>query len=57
MRTFGPSFANSLYSLTIEHGYMGGKMVWYALLLVGLAANGGGWFLPAHVWKREGEVD
>ncbi|KAJ7209782.1 member of major facilitator superfamily multidrug-resistance, DHA1 sub-family [Mycena pura] len=38
MRTIGPAAANSLFSLSIEKGYLGGWMVYYVLMATTLAA-------------------
>ncbi|TRM65076.1 major facilitator superfamily domain-containing protein [Schizophyllum amplum] len=35
MRAIGPAAANSLFSLSIKHNYLGGWMVYYVLLAVG----------------------
>jgi steroid 5-alpha reductase family enzyme len=55
MRTFGPSFASSLFSLSMEHNYMGGWLVWWALLIVVGIAVACGMLVPSQVWKRPGE--
>lgn len=55
MRTFGPSFANSMYSLSMEHGYMGGWLVWWALLFISAIALACSTLVPNQVWKRPGE--
>lgn len=57
MRTIGPSFTNSLFSLSMEHNYLGGWLVWWAMLGLCTMALVGGLQLPKKVWKREGEVD
>ena len=54
-RTFGPAFANSLYSLSMEYNYMGGWLVWWALLIVCAIALACASFVPNEVWKRPGE--
>ncbi|KAJ7737860.1 hypothetical protein DFH07DRAFT_927367 [Mycena maculata] len=33
MRSIGPAAANSLFSLSIETGYMGGQLVYYVLIV------------------------
>jgi len=38
MRTIGPAAANSLFSLSIEKGYLGGWMVYYVLMATTLVA-------------------
>lgn len=38
MRTIGPAAVNSLFSLSIEKGYLGGWMVYYALMATTFAA-------------------
>ncbi|KAJ7595444.1 member of major facilitator superfamily multidrug-resistance, DHA1 sub-family [Mycena floridula] len=45
-RAIGPTMTNSLFSVSISHRYMGGWMVYYALLLVVAASLGAAYFLP-----------
>ncbi|PPR03542.1 hypothetical protein CVT24_007029 [Panaeolus cyanescens] len=36
MRSISPTFASSLYSITLQKGYMGGNMVFYVLLILSI---------------------
>ncbi|KAJ7595446.1 member of major facilitator superfamily multidrug-resistance, DHA1 sub-family [Mycena floridula] len=45
-RAIGPALANSLFSVSIQHSYMGGWMVYYVLLLIVVASLGAASFLP-----------
>ena len=38
MRTIGPASVNSLFSLSIEKGYLGGQLVYYVLVAITGAA-------------------
>jgi hypothetical protein len=49
MRAIGPAATNSLFSLTIEKGYLGGYLVYYLLVVVGGAAIALGSMLPRHI--------
>ena len=50
MRAIGPAAATSLFSLSIERGYLGGRLVYYLLVgLVGIALYLSTW-LPKRVW-------
>ncbi|KAJ7599424.1 member of major facilitator superfamily multidrug-resistance, DHA1 sub-family [Mycena floridula] len=48
-RTIGPALTNSLFSLSIQHHYMGGWMVYYVLLLVVAISLGVAALLPRRV--------
>ncbi|KAJ7595442.1 member of major facilitator superfamily multidrug-resistance, DHA1 sub-family [Mycena floridula] len=48
-RAIGPALANSLFSLSIQHHYMGGWMVYYVLLVVVAASLGAAALLPSKV--------
>ena len=50
MRAIGPAAANSLFSLSIEKGYLGGYFVYYVLVLVTGAAVVFGLMLPRQIW-------
>ena len=51
MRAIGPAAANSLFSLSIEKGYLGGQLVYYILVVISGAALALGSRLPRHIWK------
>ncbi|TDL19260.1 MFS general substrate transporter [Rickenella mellea] len=51
-RCIGPAVANSLFSLSLEHGYLGGWLVYYVLILITAVAFAGGTMLPRKLWKR-----
>ncbi|KAI0052861.1 MFS general substrate transporter [Auriscalpium vulgare] len=46
VRTFGPALASSLFSLSIEHHYLGGHLVYVLLLAMSLVAVAGALALP-----------
>jgi len=46
MRALGPAMANSLFSLSIDKGYLGGYLVYFVLFLVVLVSLYVGWLLP-----------
>ncbi|EGN98724.1 hypothetical protein SERLA73DRAFT_181341 [Serpula lacrymans var. lacrymans S7.3] len=51
MRTIGPASASSVFSLSIQHNYLGGWLVYYFmvfLVLIGLFASA---FLPRRLWN------
>ncbi|KAJ7116503.1 major facilitator superfamily multidrug-resistance, DHA1 sub-family [Mycena epipterygia] len=50
MRTIGPAAANSLFSLSIEKGYLGGWMVYYALMATTCVALWVAVQLPRRPW-------
>ncbi|KAJ7039673.1 member of major facilitator superfamily multidrug-resistance, DHA1 sub-family [Mycena alexandri] len=50
MRTIGPAAANSLFSLSIEKGYMNGWMVYYVLMATTCAALWVAAQLPRRPW-------
>ena len=50
MRAIGPAAANSLFSLSIEKGYLGGQLVYYVLVIMTGAALALGSQLPRQVW-------
>ncbi|PPQ80161.1 hypothetical protein CVT25_001454 [Psilocybe cyanescens] len=50
MRAIGPAAASSLFSISLDKGYLDGYLVYYVLVaLVGVALYFGS-FLPRHVW-------
>jgi len=51
-RAIGPAIANSLYSISLAKGYMGGFMVYYVLMVIVFLSIWVGTFLPAKVWAR-----
>ena len=50
MRAIGPAAANSLFSLSVEKGYLGGYFVYYVLIVVTGAAVVFGLMLPRQLW-------
>jgi len=49
MRTIGPASVNSLFSLSIEKGYLGGHLVYYVLVAItGVALALGSMLPPSH---------
>lgn len=46
MRALGPAMANSLFSLSIDKGYLGGYLVYFVLFFVVLVSLYVGWLLP-----------
>jgi hypothetical protein len=46
MRSIGPSVTNSLFSLSIEKGYLGGHLIYYVLLVLAMVSIYIGSFLP-----------
>ncbi|PPQ81483.1 hypothetical protein CVT24_000729 [Panaeolus cyanescens] len=52
MRAIGPAMANSLFSLSIEHKYLGGYLVYYSLLAVVGASLVLASFLPRKLWTN-----
>ncbi|TDL19281.1 member of major facilitator superfamily multidrug-resistance, DHA1 sub-family [Rickenella mellea] len=51
-RCIGPASATSLFSLSLEHGYLGGVLVYYVMILLSMVAFAGGLYLPKKVWDR-----
>lgn len=51
-RAIGPAVANSLYSISLAKGYMGGFMVYYVLVVIVFFSIWIGSFLPTQVWAR-----
>lgn len=51
-RAIGPAAANSLFSLSIAHNYMGGWMVYYVLVAVTGVALFMASLLPNQVWQK-----
>jgi hypothetical protein len=53
MRAVGPALANSMYSLSIdkEHHYMGGGLVYYVTVALGLGAIFVGSLLPERPFR------
>jgi len=56
MRGIGPSVANSLFSLSIEKGYLGGNLVYYVLLLLGMISIYIGSLLPKRLLLDKGQL-
>ena len=52
MRAIGPALINSLYSLSMKKGYLGGYLVYYILMLIGMICLHIGWLLPDHANSR-----
>ncbi|KAF9037054.1 major facilitator superfamily domain-containing protein [Panaeolus papilionaceus] len=50
MRAVGPAMVNSLFSLSIEHKYLGGYLVYYSLLAIVTTSLVLSSFLPRKVW-------
>ncbi|KAI0039016.1 MFS general substrate transporter [Auriscalpium vulgare] len=53
MRAVGPAAANSLYSLSIQHNYLGGRLVYIVLLGIAVASAGLAYTLPRQVWHNQ----
>ena len=53
IRTIGPALANSLFSLSVKHKYLGGYMVYYVLVAISLASLILAAMLPRQVWRHE----
>ncbi|KZV74592.1 MFS general substrate transporter [Peniophora sp. CONT] len=53
IRTIGPALANSLFSLSVKHKYLGGYMVYYVLVAMSLASLILAAMLPRQVWRHE----
>ena len=49
MRAIGPAAANSLFSLSIEKGYLQGQLVYYVLVVISSAALAFGTLLPQQI--------
>ena len=50
MRAIGPAAANSLFSLSIEKGYLRGQLVYYVLVVISAAAIALSTQLPRQIW-------
>jgi hypothetical protein len=50
-RAFGPAVANSLFSLSMEKGYLGGSLVYVVLTGMVLLALALGSLLPRRLWN------
>ena len=50
MRAIGPAAANSLFSLSIEKGYLRGQLVYYVLVVISSAALALSTKLPQQIW-------
>ncbi|KAF9522054.1 major facilitator superfamily multidrug-resistance, DHA1 sub-family, partial [Crepidotus variabilis] len=48
-RAIGPAMANSLFSFSMEKGYLGGYFVYYILLVITGFCIYVGWLLPRHI--------
>jgi hypothetical protein len=51
MRTIGPAAINSLFSLSIENGYLGGYLVYYVLIVTSCATLAFGSMLPGQIQR------
>ena len=51
-RAIGPAAANSLYSISLAKGYMGGFMVYYVLMVIAFFSISIGTLLPTKVWAQ-----
>jgi hypothetical protein len=51
MRAFGPAVANSLFSLSMEKGYLGGSLVYVVLIGVVFLAIALASLLPRRLWN------
>lgn len=49
-RAFGPAVANSLFSLSMEKGYLGGSLVYVVLTGIVFVALALGSLLPRRLW-------
>ena len=56
MRTVGPATANSLFSFSIERGYLGGYFVYVILACLTCGALVVADMLPSKVWTDENET-
>ena len=52
MRAIGPAAANSLFSVSIEKGLLGGWLVYYVLLATTFVTLFVGTFLPQKLWTQ-----
>ena len=52
-RAIGPAAANSLYSISLAKGYMGGFMVYYVLIVIVFFSISIGTLLPTNVWAEK----
>ncbi|KAF8071616.1 major facilitator superfamily domain-containing protein [Lyophyllum atratum] len=52
MRAIGPATANGLFSLSIEHNYLGGYLVYYALFMIACIVLSATSLLPRRVWGQ-----
>lgn len=50
-RAFGPAVANSLFSLSMEKGYLGGSLVYVVLTGIVFVALALGSLLPRRLWN------
>jgi hypothetical protein len=50
MRAIGPAAANSLFSLTIEKGYLRGQLVYFVLVVISGAALALATQLPRRIY-------
>ena len=53
MRAVGPAAANSLFSLSIEKGYLQGQLVYYVLVVISGAALALATHLPQQIWTDQ----
>ena len=51
-RAIGPAAANSLYSISLAKGYMGGFMVYYILMAIAFFSISIGTLLPVKAWAK-----
>jgi hypothetical protein len=56
MRAIGPAAANSLFSLSIEKGYLRGQLVYYVLVFISGAALALGTHLPQDTINKNDEL-
>lgn len=52
MRAIGPAAANSLFSISIEKGLLGGWLVYYVLIATAFVTMFVGSFLPNKLWSQ-----
>ena len=51
-RAIGPIAVNSLYSISLAKGYMGGFMVYHVLMVIVFFSISIGTLLPTKVWAK-----
>jgi hypothetical protein len=55
MRGIGPAAGNSLFSLTLQRGYLGGALVYIVFLMLTVVATWIGTLLPDKIWVIKDE--